>query len=313
MLFLVLIWSDSIIISTTCFANCQVHRSVFFSLQGSVWPNVLGWCIFNTTVTYFVWIWKHDYGYDVTFANTGHDLLSLLISFLIVSHVSTAYARFWEARDYLARAFATCRKLSQKVAVYTMDLDPIMANEYRSSIQKWLLELMTTSMDVIEDEKQAVFFSQGACMETNSDDKKVLNKKLLGNVSSFRYQQDPMEIAGMLQAAIMSHEKVLGSNHLIRFELELLGLVSTYVDLYQQLIKFSTTPIPFPMVQMGRTTLFVWIFSLPGVLVHNINSLIPNLVLIFFITFGFLGLMYGTYPWILFINMNIWWNEIFTS
>jgi predicted membrane chloride channel (bestrophin family) len=267
-----------------------------------VWPNVFGWCILNTSITYIVWSLKHDYDYDVTFASTGHDLLSLLISFLVVSHVSTAYARFWEARDYLARIFSSCRKLSQKVAIYTMDMDPVLAEPYRASVKKWLLELMTTSMNVIEDETQALFFAEGTCVESIMDDdnsnasnekKKILNKRLLGNVRSFRFQQDPLELAGMLQAAIMSHEQVLQTDRMIRFELELLGCVNVFVDSYMQLIKFVTTPIPFPLVQMGRTTLFVWIFSLSGVLVHTINNLLPSIVVIFFITYGFVGLMYG--------------------
>lgn len=267
------------------------HFSVFFSLHGSVWPNVLGWCILNTTNMYTIWWLKHQLEWDVTFANTGHDLLSLLISFLIVNHVSTAYSRFWEARDYLGRAFGACRKLSQKVAVYTMDIDPKLAQPYRDCVKVWLLELLKESMEVIEDEKQSLFYTEGRCVESMNTSR-TLSKSLLGSLSSFRCHQDPMESAGMLQAAIMSHESMLQTKKLIRFELELIGLVSTFTDSYTQLVKFACTPIPFPLVQMGRTLLYVWIFSLPGVLAHNINDMVPNLVLIFFITYGFLGLMY---------------------
>lgn len=269
----------------------ESHLSVFFSLHGSVWPNVLGWCILNTAVMYTVWILKHKFDWDVTFANTGHDLLSLLISFLIVNHVSTSYARFWEARDYLGRVFGTCRKISQKVSVYTMDIDPHLAQPYRDSVKGWLIELLRNSMEVIEDEKQSLFYTEGRCIESMNATR-TLDKRLLGSLSSFRCQQDPMEAAGMLQAAIMTHESALKTDKLIRFELELSGLVNSFIDSYMQLVKFPCTPIPFPLVQMGRTLLYVWIFSLPGVLAYNIQDMVANLILIFFITYGFLGLMY---------------------
>ena len=41
---------------------------------------------------------------------------------------------------------------------------------------------------------------------------------------------------------------------------------------------------------MARTFLFVWIFSLPFVLVRDVTKLPALLMLIFFITYGFVGL-----------------------
>lgn len=59
---------------------------------------------------------------------------------------------------------------------------------------------------------------------------------------------------------------------------------------------------PFPMVQMTRTFLFFWVYSLPLVLVgvsdetddrfYSIHDAIEVLLIMFFCTYGFLGLEY---------------------
>ena len=50
------------------------------------------------------------------------------------------------------------------------------------------------------------------------------------------------------------------------------------------------TPFPFPLVQMARTILFVWLATLPFSLVHESYPLWGISLLIFLLTYGFLGL-----------------------
>jgi predicted membrane chloride channel (bestrophin family) len=61
---------------------------------------------------------------------------------------------------------------------------------------------------------------------------------------------------------------------------------------FHGLKKLITTPFPFPLVQMTRTFLFFWILSLPFVLVPNYSQLWEICFLMFFVTYGFLGLEY---------------------
>jgi Bestrophin, RFP-TM, chloride channel len=75
--------------------------------------------------------------------------------------------------------------------------------------------------------------------------------------------------------------------------LKLLALVADFVHAFSGLKKLVSTPFPFPLVQMTRTFLFAWVFTLPLVLIgENGNSVIEVLVLTFFCTYGFLGLEY---------------------
>jgi len=64
------------------------HLGVMFQLYGSVWPKVLPWCIAVMTITYlFIYLRNHGI-VDLTIAdNTGHNFMSILVSFLVVTRV----------------------------------------------------------------------------------------------------------------------------------------------------------------------------------------------------------------------------------
>jgi predicted membrane chloride channel (bestrophin family) len=59
---------------------------------------------------------------------------------------------------------------------------------------------------------------------------------------------------------------------------------------YRNLLKCASTPLPFTMVQMGRTFLFLWTFTIPLVLRGVVNEIYSAMVFVFFLTYGFVGL-----------------------
>ena len=54
--------------------------------------------------------------------------------------------------------------------------------------------------------------------------------------------------------------------------------------------KLTTTQLPFPLVQMTRTFLLFYIFTVPLALLSDVSSPYMHLVVIFFLTFGYIGL-----------------------
>eukprot|EP00594_Rhizosolenia_setigera_P000271 CAMPEP_0178946552 /NCGR_PEP_ID=MMETSP0789-20121207/4352_1 /TAXON_ID=3005 /ORGANISM="Rhizosolenia setigera, Strain CCMP 1694" /LENGTH=264 /DNA_ID=CAMNT_0020626563 /DNA_START=367 /DNA_END=1161 /DNA_ORIENTATION=- len=66
--------------------------------------------------------------------------------------------------------------------------------------------------------------------------------------------------------------------------------VGDYMTAFYGLRKFIFAPIPFPLRQMTRTFLMVWIYTLPLCLMVDQESVIPQLIIMFLITFGFIGL-----------------------
>mmetsp|Transcript_27900 Transcript_27900/g.81962 ORF Transcript_27900/g.81962 Transcript_27900/m.81962 type:complete len:139 (-) Transcript_27900:106-522(-) len=73
--------------------------------------------------------------------------------------------------------------------------------------------------------------------------------------------------------------------------MELLGRMSAFMDAHSGLLKFSTTPRPFVIVQMGRTIIFAWVFLLPFAITTNIGDTFwESTLLVFLVTYGFMGL-----------------------
>jgi predicted membrane chloride channel (bestrophin family) len=72
----------------------------------------------------------------------------------------------------------------------------------------------------------------------------------------------------------------------------LLNMLNDYVHEYRNLLKLASTPIPFPLIQMARTFLFLWTFTIPLVLrgVVGGEGVWVALVFVFFLTYGFIGL-----------------------
>lgn len=104
----------------------------------------------------------------------------------------------------------------------------------------------------------------------------------------------PIVLAYNLREAILKQRngEYLEKRMHVNEELKLLGFVSDFITAFHGLKKLITTPFPFPLVQMTRTFLFFWVFSLPLVLVHAINQPIQVMIIMFFVCFGFLGLEY---------------------
>jgi predicted membrane chloride channel (bestrophin family) len=105
------------------------------------------------------------------------------------------------------------------------------------------------------------------------------------------YLNDPVKIGFLIDATITSHEDYLDTPFTPIKEQDLLNRVSSFLAAYHNLLKFSTTPRPFPTVQMGRTTILAWIISLPFALTSDEEkNLFGSVFLVFLITYGFMGL-----------------------
>ena len=111
-----------------------------------------------------------------------------------------------------------------------------------------------------------------------------------GEEPTVTYQDDPIERVTELHTAITLHHKYLETPLVIHKELNLHQYAAQFSNYYQDLAKFSATPYPFPTAQMTRIFLFVWMFSLPFALLHDVSEPYSIILIIFFITYGFFGL-----------------------
>ena len=65
---------------------------------------------------------------------------------------------------------------------------------------------------------------------------------------------------------------------------KMMDLITTYTASYVNLLKLASTPLLFPLVQMGRTFLFLSTFTIPFALVGIVSELFSVLIFVFFLT-----------------------------
>jgi len=251
---------------------------VIFSIHGTVWPSVLPLCIVNVLFTVTVYVLDEYDVCDLTFADDGHKILATMVAFLVVSRVSAAYSRFWEARTLLSKALQQCRQLSIHSAAFTREDKSQRAQIWRDMIARRTIALLSMAMKVLMDPEKTIDL-----LHYTSDGRwKNTCQELLS--------EDPMELVAYVHASITLHKKYLKKELIIHKELKLHQFASDFTNYYHELAKFSATPYPFPTAQMTRIFLFVWMFSLPFALVHNASEPYSVVLIIFFITYGFFGL-----------------------
>mmetsp|Transcript_12697 Transcript_12697/g.23403 ORF Transcript_12697/g.23403 Transcript_12697/m.23403 type:complete len:340 (-) Transcript_12697:129-1148(-) len=277
----------------TIIYNAEDHFHVICKLQGSVWPKVLPFCIFNIILTIGVY-YLHIYTcIDLTFnGGVGYRYISVLVSFFTISNLSSTYGRFWEARGHLGTALYECNMLAARTALYTAHDPSDKADVWRATLKNNLIKLIDTALYMIQDDRASLLFNL-MNFETNSLDFERHGLKntdnLTSSVSSIIKEKNVMACAMKVDATIITADK-----HVVdgcKNEGELLTRSAGIVAAYFNLIKFSTTPRPFVIAQMGRTLVFLWVLSLPGAVLNDHKTeLFESIFLVFLVTYGFLGL-----------------------
>eukprot|EP00568_Trieres_chinensis_P014225 CAMPEP_0183329318 /NCGR_PEP_ID=MMETSP0160_2-20130417/84734_1 /TAXON_ID=2839 ORGANISM="Odontella Sinensis, Strain Grunow 1884" /NCGR_SAMPLE_ID=MMETSP0160_2 /ASSEMBLY_ACC=CAM_ASM_000250 /LENGTH=451 /DNA_ID=CAMNT_0025497507 /DNA_START=30 /DNA_END=1385 /DNA_ORIENTATION=- len=302
------------------------HVSVMLQMHGSIWPNVLPYCLANVLLTYCI-LWSKREGFDTTFPPDGHNFMAIMVSFLIVTRAQITYGRFMEARGYLSEIFRNCRELIHHAVVLSMRDTGRGAKQWRQDVAYRTILLLrvtiaaldyrTTNINtwevVPEDIRHnlELFVSQdgqtpagggGAASPSQRHlQRDQPNARLMKWAHGVRTLNDenfraPIILAYNLKSEIMKQRNgqyltVPGMFH-VNEELKMLGFVSGFVTAFHGLKKLITTPFPFPLVQMARTFLFFWIFTLPFALVRTIDDPIEVMLIVFFTTYGFIGLEY---------------------
>ena len=270
------------------------HMAVLFQMYGSVWCKVLPYCIVNTFLVFFIQAVKSMCGINLTFNDQGHMFMSTMVSVLLVARVRIAYTRYMTARELLSAIMRSSRELVQYLVTFTRYEHLPRAAVWRGQVSSCTVDLLFDLVDVLQSNKRVFQEMQSSHFALYRQDL-VSATKVRHNFDSFhesileQQQRNPISMAIFLRTAIASHVEYLSRPLDVNQELRLLSCTSDFVSAYHGLVKLITTPFPFPLVQMTRTSLFVWVFSLPFALLSSKEEYFAYL-LIFFVTYGFLGL-----------------------
>lgn len=251
---------------------------VLFHVEGNILFRVLPFCMINCLLLALVdHLRKKE---NVGFSPTGHGLLTLLVSFLVINKVNLAYERFREARTHAGDAFLLLRELNQLAICFSgAHKDSSSENkDYNDKVQLWRSEHVVNSIRLLDCTKFVI---------QNEGIAKYFARNKQKHVKDHSEMTDPLTVVQCMRMHLYN-----GDVHLELLErVSLVNKLDSFVESYRQLLELASTPLPFALVQMGRAFLFLWTFSMPLVLLQGpFTDLWTAMVFLFFLTYGFVGL-----------------------
>jgi predicted membrane chloride channel (bestrophin family) len=238
---------------------------------GSIWWSVLPYCCINVALMAVIqWLAKSDV--RIAFSIQGHTLMTLLISYLVVAKINLSYERYMKARFAIGNSLTRLRELNQLAMSYTFQ----GASAKEKSVHMWrvhlterIIDLMNCTMRTIRSESQARYLSR------NEHDSPLPNDDPLLHVQALRLH--------------LYHGSAVSKLQLLE-RIKLMDMLNEFVVSYRDLLVLASTPLPFPLLQMGRTFLLIWTYSIPFVLREVVDQAFVTYIFVFFLTYGFIGL-----------------------
>jgi predicted membrane chloride channel (bestrophin family) len=225
--------------------------------------------VLNCLITCLVVLAK-KYDIYIAFSPQGHGLFGLLVSFLVINKMYLALDRYMLVRSSLGHAFSNLRELNQLAIVFTAQQKDSAAIAWRNGVRGKIVDILDSTIRVMKDDEQAAYLSRNECEKSVA---------ALGD--------DPMMFAQSLRSHLYCSSGALNRQLELLEKVKLVDMLNAYLYAYRDLLKIASTPLPFPM---GRTFLFIWIFSMPLALVGLEFELSAVVIFVFFLTYGYVGL-----------------------
>jgi predicted membrane chloride channel (bestrophin family) len=233
--------------------------------------------------------------FQIAISTQGLGFITMVVAFLLVSRVNIGLGRFNEARSNLEILYRETRELVQNVCVLSNHDTSEQAKAWRHELSYRLLLLLRTSMAVIDYPTD--FIAAWDIPELKGEELEDIKNVLTGPCSKRWAHAErgewensmrvPIRIAYLLRKTIHAQDKRLQVPMVTAHENKLLASVDTFMSGYYGIRKFLTTPVPFPLVQMARTFLVWYVFSIPfAMLTDSTSSHFSRCAIVFLITFG---------------------------
>ena len=85
--------------------NSRSTLSVLCQLKGSVWREVIPYCLVNISVLLICWYFQQEHKISVT--RNGHQLSGIVVSFFVVIRSNAALSRYHQGRKDLGQVWET--------------------------------------------------------------------------------------------------------------------------------------------------------------------------------------------------------------
>jgi len=297
--------------------------AVIIQCYGSIWKQVLPYCIFNTALTWLL-LYLLSRDIDWTVSEWGHEFMSVLVSFLMVNKFNLTLSVYYEMQSNLNKMGRATRQIVMLACSLPRhnnnndsgDVDgPAPTNKaavaWRAQVSYYALLLLSTTSTMLtkannlnaweaagmSDDERA---SLPLVFEATAASTRQLHQNSKIRHSSRDYQPGyhlpsdlnlrvPVMVAQKLYQAIAAS----GTPALLDTmqTKQLMDQVELFLEAYHGIRVYLNVPLPFAFVQMERIFLFAYVFTIPFAILSADLKLLDSQVvpLVFIMTYGFIG------------------------
>lgn len=210
--------------------------------------------------------------------------MSLAVSYLLVTRTNICLNRYMTQRTGLSNLMRSCKELVSYAISFTRFKHKEEQDvKWRRSVAKRTISVLKVMVAVMKYPSSHLHVWE---VEEIEEEDRLAMDIAVGKSN----ERSPLVLVLFLRSVIFSHLHKLSIPLEVPQELQLLQLTTDIISAYGDIMQYMTTPYPFPLVQMTRTILFFYIFTLPFALATDIQETFPYLAIIFIITYGFVGL-----------------------
>lgn len=263
--------------------NSEDIFGVVFRLNASVWKDVLPFCLVNSSLAYGVLYYSQHFQ-DITINDSAHRFMSFTVAYLVVNRTTLCLERYMNARSLLCDLTRSSKELIHHAVAFTRYKNKDRnLTQWRISLAKRTISILRVVVSILKlpSKKKNVW--------EESSIAKFERQALLLAVGKSN-ERSPLVLALFLRSLIASHIHTITPPLEDPQETCLHDITNNFISAYADLMAQISTPQPFPMVQMTRTFLFAYVFTLPFVLANAITQAPALIFMTFFITYGLIGL-----------------------
>lgn len=183
----------------------------------------------------------------------------------------------------MARA---CRNLVFHSVAFTRQDMGVRAKQWRLDIARESMALLRLLVTALQFESTGVEARSSAAL---TSDEKIVMDEYTGDDN----ERSAYVITMFMQSTISSHTKHLAAKLGDHYVLKLYSFVEDYIKAYNDCYAMLDTGLPFPVIQMTRTMVFLYVATLPWVMYDGVDSdlgFYSAMLYCFFVTYAFVGL-----------------------
>ena len=201
------------------------------------------------------------------------------------------------AQIAVGHSFMILRELHQLVITLTEQYESLVADEWRRDAKRTIIQLIHETVTTLRDGRHAAALARNVgCHHGIGID----GSKALRSNETTSGSDDPMVLVHALRSHLYHDSNAIcksrenGSIEELQLleRCKMIDLLHEFTISYRNLLRIASSPLPFVLVQMGRTFIFVWTLSLPFVLTGKdfVQEFPSVFCFVILLTYGFLGL-----------------------